>query len=284
MPETITPDLLLHAVRERSVRAVHDLLDQGGQTFLTPPLKDPDHLEPDDLVTVAVHHGRIEVLRLLLARGGDPNGMGYLSSDPKRRCTTPLHRAVQRDEPALVEVLLDDPRTNVNRLVGGRTALHLTATMDSAIMVKRLLAAGADPLMFDPSGNSGVGRPIESACEAGSRAALRALLDHGPDVQALLHQPSMREFGPSLLMLGAWFGHAALVNDLLRYGANLAQQDSQGCTVMEQTRRQIDHRLEPSGGPPVHVMDVLLNHERQALTQTMVEGFSPDEPPPRFRL
>ncbi len=80
------------------------------------------------------------MIRLLLNHGADPN----LHS---KEDMTPLHRAVQVNDTAIVQLLLDyDANPNLYRTKNQRTALHEALYVDSPnpIIVKMLLDAGAD--------------------------------------------------------------------------------------------------------------------------------------------
>lgn len=81
------------------------------------------------------------MVQLLLAAGADPS----LANSEMGDDNTPLHHCCAKGQAALVEVLLQTGKLNVNRPgPGGFTALHLAARRGSQRCVELLLAHGAD--------------------------------------------------------------------------------------------------------------------------------------------
>jgi uncharacterized protein len=118
----------------------------------------------------ALHHaaalGQLEVARLLLGRGADPNAV---SMNDKR--TTPLHSAIaagHRDTASLLLALGASPNS-VQR--GGYTALHLASRVGDEAVVDMLLIRGADPTRKADDGKT----PVDLA-EQGGYGALAKLL------------------------------------------------------------------------------------------------------------
>jgi len=62
----------------------------------------------------------------------------------------------------------------------GQTPLFGAAMRNRAEVIRRLIAAGADPNATDSVGNA----PIHPATWTGSTEALQALIEHGADVNA----------------------------------------------------------------------------------------------------
>jgi uncharacterized protein len=88
--------------------------------------------------------------------------------------------------------------------------LSLAATNGSAMMIETLIAAGADPNSALPEGET----VLMTAARTGSVAAIKALLDHGADVNA-----KERWQGEAALMWAASENHAAAVALLVARGA-----------------------------------------------------------------
>ncbi|XP_006899774.1 PREDICTED: NF-kappa-B inhibitor delta [Elephantulus edwardii] len=107
----------------------------------------PPDLCPRVLSTQA--RDRLTCVQLLLQMGAD-----HASQEIKSNKTV-LHLAVQAANPTLVQLLLEFPRGNlrafVNMKAHGNTALHMAAALppgpSQEVIVRRLLAAGADPTL-----------------------------------------------------------------------------------------------------------------------------------------
>jgi uncharacterized protein len=127
-----------------------------------------DDRGPDGYTSLhlAAAFGHLEVARLLMGRGADPNAV-TLNSDR----LTPLHSAVaakHRDTASLLLALGASPN-NVQR--GGFTALHIAARDGDEAIVDMLLLRGADATRRSDDGKT----PIDLAVENG-HGALAGLL------------------------------------------------------------------------------------------------------------
>src|SRR2546422_7678687 len=115
---------------------------------------------------LAAFFGQDDAVRLLLARGADPDarGTGWMTG-------TPLNSAASARHAVAVELLLEagaDPDA-VQR--GGRTPLHSSAHNGDARTVELLLARGADPAAIDDDGRS----VADMARKNGDPATIRAI-------------------------------------------------------------------------------------------------------------
>ena len=118
------------------------------------------------LLHLAAYFGRLEVARLLLERGADPNAVAHNESR-----VTPLHSAVSARHRDVAAVLLAfGASTNVVQH-GGWTPLHAAAHNDDEATVDLLLLRGADPTRPADDGRT----PIDMATEGGY-GALAGLL------------------------------------------------------------------------------------------------------------
>ena len=100
---------------------------------------------------LAAYFGHLEVARLLLGRGADPNAVALNESR-----VTPLHSAVSarhRDTASLLLALGASPNA-VPR--GGWTPLHAAARNGDEVLVDMLLLRGADPTRPSDDGRTAI--------------------------------------------------------------------------------------------------------------------------------
>jgi len=115
---------------------------------------------------VAAGFGQLEVARLLLGRGADPNAVAFNESRE-----TPLHGAVaarRRDTAGLLLALGASPNS-LRR--GGWTPLHIAARDGEDDLAVMLLLRGADPTRADDQGQTAI-----DLADEGGHAALAKLL------------------------------------------------------------------------------------------------------------
>jgi ankyrin repeat protein len=125
-------------------------------------------------VADAAMHGDREAVRAALARKADVNGAQVDG-------TTALHWAVERDDIEMVDLLIGAGARVAARTREGVTALQLAATNGSALMIGRLVRAGADPnAPLTPSGDTA----LMMAARTGKVDAVRSLVEAGADVNA----------------------------------------------------------------------------------------------------
>jgi ankyrin repeat protein len=157
--------------------------------------------------------------------------------------TTPLHRAVQRNDAAAVEQQLKagaDVKA-ANRY--GVTPLSLACLNGSAPIVERLLKAGADPNAVLPGGET----IVMTCARTGKAGALEAVIAAGGQVNAKETTHSQ-----TALMWAAGEGNSDAAATLIKHGAELKARDSAGWTALLFAARegQIDtvRRLLELGG------------------------------------
>jgi ankyrin repeat protein len=117
----------------------------------------------------AVRHGRDELVDLLRAAGADAAAV----TDEDRW----IGAVVRGDVPGATPAGGARP---AGRTFEDRDLLALAAARNDAALVRRLLAAGADP--NTPVGGTEAMPPLHWACWRGQPGATRALLDAGADV------------------------------------------------------------------------------------------------------
>lgn len=134
----------------------------------------------------ASRQGRVEILRLLLDRGGDPNRAGGHAG------WTPLMHAIHTRQLAAARLLLDrgaDPRIGPS----GNSALEMAALDDEVELVSRIIAAGAPRAQqvraLDVAVRGGalvdIDRGLLGACRT---RTVRALLTHDPTLRATIER------------------------------------------------------------------------------------------------
>ena len=135
--------------------------------------------------------------------------------------TTPLHRAVHRNDLKAAEALIRAGAdvNAVNRY--GVPPLSLAATNGNAAMLELLLKAGANPNAAQSEGETA----LMTAARTGVAAAVKTLLAHGADVNA---KESWR--GQTALMWAAAEGHAETIQLLLEAGAQINARSNAGWT------------------------------------------------------
>ena len=137
--------------------------------------------------------------------------------------TTPLHRAVHRNDVKAADALIRAGAdvNAVNRY--GVPPLSLAATNGNAALLELLLKAGANPDAAQSEGETA----LMTASRTGVPAAVRTLLAHGADVNA---KESWR--GQSALMWAAAEGHADTIELLLEAGAQINARSNAGWTAL----------------------------------------------------
>ena len=157
-------------------------------------------------------------VRALVSKGLQRDVVNATDSDG----TTALHFAVRADDVDIASLLIrSGADTNAsNRL--GVTPLFLAAQNGNAVMVQKLLAAGANADQVDRATGESI---LMVAIRAGSTDAVRALLSSkaNPNVA----EPQL---GLTPLMLAAEAGHTDIVRALLERGADIHARTRTGAT------------------------------------------------------
>jgi len=190
----------------RSLEIVRLLVEAGADV----EARDDIDMTP---IRYAVRHGRDDIVEMLRAAGADAAAV----SDEDRRIGAVIRGEARATAPA-----------------GGhasefedRDLLALAAARNDVALVRRILAAGADP--NTPIGGTEAMPPLHWACWRGQRDAARALLDAGADV----HQRN-RYGGDALgtTMHGSLNCHDVLGGPTTRLPDEIAHGDYPGMVEM----------------------------------------------------
>lgn len=154
----------------------------------------------------------------LLRRGFDSNTV-----DPSGQ--SGLFIALREPSPKAAQVLIDWPKTDVNRLNSkGESALMLAALTDQRDLAEKLIRKGADV-------NKTGWTPLHYAATKGHLAIISLLLEAHAYIDA--ESPN----GTTPLMMAAMYGTGAAVKLLLQEGADPQLKNQQGLTALEFAER-----------------------------------------------
>lgn len=183
---------------------------------------DPDRSLEEQLFE-AIRGGDVEYVNALIDAGVDINA--DLSAG-----STALHLAVQRDDLALLGAIIA-AGADLDALNGSQdTALGVACQQGrSAGVIEALLVAGAN---HDIPINDQVGSyPIHGCAASGNTQAVEVLVLHGIDPNA-----RNRDIDATPILVAAWRGDAAMIETLLRLGADPLLEDIDGMNALDWAR------------------------------------------------
>lgn len=155
---------LFHAAALGDIPMLELLAAQGALADLN-ARHGPDKLTP---LHAAVSAGKRDAVQWLLRKGAFAN-------IPDSRALTPLHAAAQRDDSAMITLLVEEGRADIDKTGNAceYTALHTAIFEEGNAALRRLVALGGDPLKRDHDGRT----PLQMAAWKGNLSALRLLLE-----------------------------------------------------------------------------------------------------------
>jgi ankyrin repeat protein len=205
------------------------------------------------LLHVLCHFGRVELARLALAKGADPNGR-----DSQGR--TPLHVAIAsgRAELAIIKLLIDaGADVNAQKEPECRelqTALQIAVSEGSLAIVESLLEADADAGVRTtalPPGSPGPGTSVLSlAARSGNAGIVQCIIDKTNPAAPLLAEAlvgaaesndtaaaqllldSAAPMTWQTILMAAARSHLPMMKFLIKAGADICAQDDEGRNLL----------------------------------------------------
>ena len=166
----------------------------------------------------AIQRDDAQAVQALLVRGFDPNTMS-----PKGQYG--LYLALREPSPKAAQVLIDWPKTDVNRLnANGESPLMLAALKGYQDLAEKLIRKGADV-------NKTGWTPLHYAASGGHLSLISLLLENSAYIDA--ESPN----GTTPLMMAAMYGTPAAVKLLLQEGADPQLRNQQGLSALQFAQR-----------------------------------------------
>lgn len=166
----------------------------------------------------AIQRDDAQAVQALLVRGFDPNTMS-----PKGQYG--LYLALREPSPKAAQVLIDWPKTDVNRLnANGESPLMLAALKGYQGLAEKLIGKGADV-------NKTGWTPLHYAASGGHLSLISLLLENSAYIDA--ESPN----GTTPLMMAAMYGTPAAVKLLLREGADPQLRNQKKLSALQFAQR-----------------------------------------------
>ena len=217
------PHIALAAAAARNDIKMTEMLFEAGATL---EVFDHDEVRCTPL-GFAVHHFSVDLVKLLLDKGADPNGLHTIGDYTTVPLFQILRRGVGNGEDdsrrrAILKALLDakaDP--NFRQPTFGTTVLQVAASWNRPESAEKLIEAGAD---VNASAGYKLGRTaLQRAAEYANTKMYTLLRAHNADVNA----PPATKRGVTALQAAAIKGHFDMVLTLLQDGANVSAPPSE---------------------------------------------------------
>ena len=143
-----------NAARKDGISVVRTLISEGVNINVIQWNQQP----PENAVLLAVQSGSKRMLKLLLRKGADPNGLPAVQ-------TTALMKAIELDRLDLVQMLLDSG-ADVNQAIHQTrlTALHVSIQKKDLKIAKFLIRKGANLNAQDVNGRTALMNSVEAEC------------------------------------------------------------------------------------------------------------------------
>ncbi|CAG5119950.1 unnamed protein product [Candidula unifasciata] len=221
-------------------------------------------------VTATTSH--IDVMQVLLDNGGDINA----TTKQNKGGDTPLHKAVESDQPDMVEYLCQrGAQLNVSNLLG-KCPIHIASEKGFLLSVSILIHYGASLEVTDAH----IRTPLHSAIVENQTSVVKLLVDEGANLRAMdkcgytpLHSASLRgnvelidyfvTVGADInvrtpvslhtpLMSAITLGRLDAIHTLIALGADVTLPDSKGHTPLHLVHMKL------GGAPADEIIRALL--------------------------
>ena len=178
--------------------------------------------------------GHVEVARLLLDSGADIEAKANTTE-------TPLYSAIRENKPEAVHLLVTrGANVNAHRTDSGDTPLIIASWKGHALIVRALLAAGADVSARATEGRTA----LHLASSAGHVESLRELLKRDLDVNA------RSASGVTPLMEACACGHLMAATLLIASGADVHLRNNAGGSALDLARNLVRQDAQQPPRPP----------------------------------
>uniref|UniRef100_A0A4W5NR94 Ankyrin 1 n=1 Tax=Hucho hucho TaxID=62062 RepID=A0A4W5NR94_9TELE len=189
---------------------------------------------------VAVHHNNLDVVNLLVSKGGSPHSAA-------RNGYTPLHIASKQNQVEVANSLLQYGASANAESLQGVTPLHLAAQEGRPDMVALLISKQANVNLGNKSGLT----PLHLVAQEGHVGIADILVKQGASVYAATRM------GYTPLHVACHYGNVKMVKFLLQQQANVNSKTKVGYTALHQAAQQghtdIVTLLLKHGAPPNEV-------------------------------
>ncbi len=241
----LSPDqALIEACLNGDPRGIESALSRGAQL-------EARHTERDlTPLMLAIYRDHTSLVRLLLARGANPNARNHLG-------LTPLMMAATGGQGDIALMLLDQGAVIDEADESGHSPLMWAAFWGHTELVKKLLERGADPNLSNDDGNTSLLLAALGGASQQTRQLLNPARKRAPNgrffpltlnaeaeaelIGLLLTRkvnPNMSNHaGQTALMLFAGQGKAEPIELLLKYGAEPGITDGKGLKAIDYARR-----------------------------------------------
>ena len=236
--------------QEDGVRVAQLLLERGADVNT----RRNDHRTP---LHVASYYGNIEIVRLLLDHGADPeaNAEGNMGEKPLHKVSYGKYRSPE-DGVRIAQLLLEHNADVNTRRNNRQTPLHIASYFGIVEMVRLLLDRGADP-EADADGDMG-SKPLHFVSHGKYRSkedgvhVAQLLLERGADVNTRRHDHR------TPLHVASYSGNVEIVYLLLDHGAD-PEANAEG-DIGEKPLHKVSHGKYRSQEDGVCVARLLLGH------------------------
>jgi ankyrin repeat protein len=179
-------------------------------------------------IHLAARNGYLEMVKLLLARGADPDALAALDA-------TPLTLAIDNAHVAVVRVLLENKATvDLGNTSMGATPLHKAVSHGASVeIVSLLLKHGARVNHSDRAGWTA----LHHAALSGKMANGEELIKSGAQINATSNA------GETPLHVAAFMGNLDFAKMLLRHGANRSTKTPTGKTPYDSAQEKVPNTL-----------------------------------------